>query len=48
LRFLKKNSPYLDQKNLEVAIFRQCVPVGRRRIPKKSTSPPGQSPFIAN
>jgi len=29
LRFLKKHSPYLDQKNLEVARFRQCFPVGR-------------------
>jgi hypothetical protein len=26
---LKKNSPYLDQKNLDVASFRQCIPVGR-------------------
>jgi hypothetical protein len=24
----KKHSPYLDQKNLEVARFRQCVPGG--------------------
>jgi len=24
------NSPYLDQKNLEVARFRQCVPAGRQ------------------
>jgi hypothetical protein len=32
LRFLKKNnSPYLDPKNLEVARFRQCVPVGRQK-----------------
>jgi hypothetical protein len=30
--FEKKNSPYLDpkKKNLEVARFRQCVPVGRQ------------------
>jgi hypothetical protein len=26
---LKTNSPYFDPKNLEVARFRQCVPVGR-------------------
>jgi len=33
LRFKKKKkTPYLDQKNLEVAIFRQCVPVGRQSI----------------
>jgi hypothetical protein len=30
LRFKKNNSPYLGQKNLEVARFRQCVPVGRQ------------------
>jgi hypothetical protein len=24
-------SPYLDQKNLEVARFRQCVPAGRQK-----------------
>jgi len=30
LRFEENNSPYLDQKNLEVARFRQCVPVGRQ------------------
>jgi hypothetical protein len=29
LRFIKK-LPYIDQKNLEVARFRQCVPVGRQ------------------
>jgi len=29
LRFFKK-SPYLDEKNLEVARFRQCVHVGRQ------------------
>jgi len=32
LRFKRKKTPYLDQKNLEVAIFRQCVPVGRQSI----------------
>jgi hypothetical protein len=32
LRFKKKNqSPYLDQKILEVARFRQCVPVSRQK-----------------
>jgi hypothetical protein len=30
LRFLKKKPPYLDKKNLEVARFGQCVPVGRQ------------------
>jgi hypothetical protein len=30
LRFFLKTSPYLDQKNLEVAKFRQGVPVGRQ------------------
>ncbi len=30
LRFKKKNSPYLDKKNLEVARFRQCVHVGHQ------------------
>jgi hypothetical protein len=29
-RFLKNKSPYLDQKHLEVARFRQCVSVGRQ------------------
>jgi hypothetical protein len=28
LRFKKNNSPYLDQKNLEVAKFKHCVFVG--------------------
>jgi len=28
LRFLKNKSPYLGKKNLEVARFGQCVPVG--------------------
>ncbi len=28
--FKKNNSPYLDKKNLEVARFIQCVPVGRQ------------------
>jgi hypothetical protein len=28
---IKKKSPYLDQKNLEVTIFREsCVPIGRQ------------------
>jgi hypothetical protein len=27
---LKKNSPYLEKKKLEVARFRQCVPLGRQ------------------
>jgi hypothetical protein len=30
LRFFFKHSPYLDKKNLEVARFRQGVPVGRQ------------------
>jgi hypothetical protein len=30
LRFFKK-SPYLGKKNLEVARFRQCVPIGRQK-----------------
>jgi hypothetical protein len=41
----------LSKKNLEVARFRQCVPVGRQNwagFQKRSTSPPGQSPFTAN
>jgi hypothetical protein len=29
LRFKRKNSPYHDQKNLDVASFRQCIPIGR-------------------
>jgi hypothetical protein len=51
LRFKKKNSPYLDKKNLEVARFRQGDPVGRQNyagFQKRSTSPPGQSPFTSN
>jgi hypothetical protein len=48
LKILKNNSPYLDQNQLEVARFRQCVPAGRQNQPglqKRSTSPPRQSPF---
>jgi hypothetical protein len=52
LRFFINYSPYLDKKkHLEVARFRQCVPVGRQNyagFQKRSTSPPGQSPFTAN
>ncbi len=48
----KKNSPYLEEKKkLEVARFRQCLPLGRQNyagFQKKFTSPPGQSPLIAN
>jgi hypothetical protein len=29
-RDFKKQSPYIDQKNLEVARYRHCVPVGRQ------------------
>jgi hypothetical protein len=28
LRFKKKNSPHLEEKKLEVARFRKCVPLG--------------------
>jgi len=31
LRFFFKKSPYLDQKNLEVARFRLCIPAGRQK-----------------
>jgi hypothetical protein len=31
LRFKKEHAPNLDQKNLEVARFRQCVLVGRQK-----------------
>jgi hypothetical protein len=30
LEFLRKKSPYLEEKKLKVAIFRQCPPVGRQ------------------
>jgi hypothetical protein len=47
-----KKSPYLDQKNLEVTIFRESrVPIGRQNyvgFPKKSTTPLGQLPFTTN
>ncbi len=39
------------KKRLKVARFRQCVSLGRQNwagFQKRSTSPPGQSPFIAN
>jgi hypothetical protein len=48
---LKKNRHILTKKTLKVAIFRQCVSVGRPNkagFPKKSISPSGQSPFTAN
>jgi hypothetical protein len=51
LRISLKNSPYLEKKKLEVARFRQCVSLGRQNqagFQKRSTSSPGQSPFIAN
>jgi hypothetical protein len=47
----KKNRHILTKKTLKVAIFRQCVSVGRPNkagFPKKSISPSGQSPFTAN
>jgi len=51
LEFLKRIRHILRKKKLEVVRFRQCV-FSRSpepgRIPKKSSSPPGQSPFIAN
>jgi hypothetical protein len=31
LRFFFLKSPYLDQKNLEVARFRLCIPAGRQK-----------------
>jgi hypothetical protein len=30
LRIFVQNSPYLEKKKLEVARFRQCVPLGRQ------------------
>jgi hypothetical protein len=30
LKFVFKESPSLNQKNLEVARFRQCVPIGHQ------------------
>jgi hypothetical protein len=51
LRLKKKNRHISRKKKLEVARFKQCVPLGRQiyaGFQKKITSPPGQSPFIAN
>jgi hypothetical protein len=43
--------PYLEKKKLKVARFKQCVPLGHQNyigFQKRSISPLGQSPFIAN
>ncbi len=51
LEFFKRIRHILRKKKLEIVRFRQCV-FSRSpepgRIPKKSSSPPGQSPVIAN
>jgi hypothetical protein len=51
LRLKKRIAISREKKKLEVARFRQCVPLGRQiyaGFQKEITSPPGQSPFIAN
>jgi hypothetical protein len=35
IEILKIQSPHLDQKNLKIIIFRQCVSLGQSEIPKK-------------